>query len=112
MWSTIANLKENLNKIALDVHDKDEEEDEVSKESSVSDSWNSNGFVRSNGVDRVLLSEDLIVRLNKENGSIKQNLEATNAALSASRIEGSRASTSGTSSIKMYECLLGACRFS
>ncbi|KEH18779.1 golgin candidate 3 isoform X2 [Medicago truncatula] len=100
MWSTIANLKENLNKIALDVHDKDEEEDEVSKESSVSDSWNSNGFVRSNGVDRVLLSEDLIVRLNKENGSIKQNLEATNAALSASRIEGSRASTSGTSSIK------------
>jgi len=45
--------------------------------------------------------QDLIVRLNKENGSIKQNLEATNAALSASRIEGSRASTSGTSSIKV-----------
>jgi hypothetical protein len=45
--------------------------------------------------------QDLIVRLNKENGSVKQNLEATNAALSASRIEGSRASTSGTFSIKV-----------
>lgn len=116
MWSTIANLKENLNKIALDVHDEDEED-----ESSVSDRRNSNGFAGfksgivsplANGVDRVSFSEDLIVRLNKENGSVKQNLEATNAALSASRIEGSRASTSGTFSIKMYECLLGACRFS
>jgi hypothetical protein len=45
--------------------------------------------------------QDQIVRLNKENGSLKQNLVATNAALSASRVEGSRASTSGTSSMKV-----------
>ncbi|XP_004510700.1 golgin candidate 3-like isoform X2 [Cicer arietinum] len=150
MWGTIANLKDNLNKIALDVHD---DEDEMlrmyggetpanGEESSVTDRRSSNGFVRSksaiksplsNGVDHVSLSEmeqykaeikrlqaseaeikalsvnyaallkdkeDQIVRLNKEYGSLKQNLAATNAALSASRIEGSRASTSGTSSIK------------
>lgn len=61
MWSTIANLKENLNKIALDVHDEDEED-----ESSVSDRRNSNGFAGfksgivsplANGVDRVSFSE-------------------------------------------------------
>ncbi|XP_047148670.1 golgin candidate 3-like, partial [Vigna umbellata] len=40
--------------------------------------------------------EDHIVKLNKENGSLKQNLEATNAALRVSRIEGSGVSTNGT----------------
>lgn len=29
MWSTVANLKENLNKIALDVHYPDDDEDDV-----------------------------------------------------------------------------------
>ncbi|KAK2406944.1 golgin candidate [Trifolium repens] len=145
MWSTIANLKENLNKIALDVHEQDEEDEMLriyAEESSISDRRNSNGFIRSesgirsplaNGIDHVYLSEteqykaeikrfqaseaeikalsvnyaallkekeDQIVRLNKENVSLKQNLVATNAALSASRVEGSRASTSGTSSMK------------
>ncbi|XP_045790346.1 golgin candidate 3-like isoform X1 [Trifolium pratense] len=141
MWSTIANLKENLNKIALDVHEEDEMFRIYGEESSVSDRRNSNGFVRSsgirsplaNGVDHVSISEteqykaeikrlqaseaeikalsvnyaallkekeDQIVKLNKENGSLKQNLVATNTALSASRVEGSRASTSGTSSMK------------
>ncbi|MCI60207.1 golgin candidate 3-like, partial [Trifolium medium] len=68
MWSTIANLKENLNKIALDVHEQDEEDEMFriyGEESSVSDRWNSNGFVRSsgirspltNGVDHVSISE-------------------------------------------------------
>ncbi|PNY07314.1 golgin candidate 4-like protein [Trifolium pratense] len=153
MWSTIANLKENLNKIALDVHEEDEMFRIYGEESSVSDRRNSNGFVRSsgirsplaNGVDHVSISEteqykaeikrlqaseaeikalelkvgwacalsmfksegpvqlykDQIVKLNKENGSLKQNLVATNTALSASRVEGSRASTSGTSSMKV-----------
>lgn len=74
MWGTIANLKDNLNKIALDVHD---DEDEMlrmyggetpanGEESSVTDRRSSNGFVRSksaiksplsNGVDHVSLSE-------------------------------------------------------
>ena len=43
-------------------------------------------------------SQDQIVRLNKENGSLKQNLEATNAALRVSRTE---ASTNGTYSVKV-----------
>ncbi|XP_058754327.1 golgin candidate 3-like [Vicia villosa] len=152
MWGTIANLKENLNKIALGVHC-EEEDDEMlriyggeitsnGEESRVSDRRNSNGFVRSksgirspltHGIDHVSVSEieqykaeikrlqsseaeikalsvnyaallkdkeGQIVRLNKENGSLKQNLEAANAAPYASRNEVSRASTSGTSSIK------------
>lgn len=78
MWGTIANLKENLNKIALDVHDDDDEdEDEMLRmyadgslanrsDSAVSDRRNSKGFVSSksgiksplaNGVDCVSLSE-------------------------------------------------------
>ncbi|XP_019456353.1 PREDICTED: golgin candidate 3-like isoform X2 [Lupinus angustifolius] len=145
MWGTIANLKENLNKIALDVHDGDDDEillrmyggstTNGDHNSAVSDRRNSNGFAHSksplaNGIDHseveqykaeikrlqaseaeikalsvnyaALLKEkeDQIVRLNKENGSLKQNMEATNAALRVSKAEGSIASTNGTYSVK------------
>ncbi|KAK7292740.1 hypothetical protein RJT34_15592 [Clitoria ternatea] len=150
MWGTIANFKENLNKIALDVHDDDD--DDILRiygaaspangdDSSFSDRRSSHGsasskFIRSplgNGVDHASPSEveqykaeikklqaseaeikalsvnyaallkekeDQIVKLNTENGSLKQNLEATNAALNVSRIEGSGASTNGTYIVK------------
>ncbi|KAM5555511.1 hypothetical protein ABKV19_023441 [Rosa sericea] len=57
MWGTIANLKENLNKIAQDVHDdSDEEEFEIyastngggGQGSSISDRRNSHSFAHSN----------------------------------------------------------------
>lgn len=64
MWSSIANLKENLNKIALDVHDDDDEEEDLNIYGSTngggdfldSDRRNSNGFrysrsPMSNGVE-------------------------------------------------------------
>jgi len=37
--------------------------------------------------------QDLISRLNRENGSLKQNLDATNAALSTARNEASKSSS-------------------
>ncbi|KAK7389883.1 hypothetical protein VNO78_25179 [Psophocarpus tetragonolobus] len=149
MWGTIANLKENLNKIALDVHDDDDDDDDeilraygtgspsngdlsaVSRRSSHG-SARSKSAIRSplsNGIDHASLpeieqykaeirklqaseaeikalsvnyaallkeKEDHIIKLNKENGSLKQNLEATNAALCVSRIESPGASTNGT----------------
>lgn len=49
----------------------------------------------------ILTFQDQVVRLNKENGSLKQNLEATNAALRVSRAEGSVASINGTYSVKV-----------
>lgn len=136
MWSTIANLKENLNKIAQDVHDDEDDEDlEIygsangGVASPVSGRRNSHSFARSvsvsvsrsplaNGFDSAhnpeieqykadikrlqeseaeikalsinyaaLLKEkeDQISRLNKENGSLKNNLETTTAALNVSR---------------------------
>ncbi|KAG5021806.1 hypothetical protein JHK85_018148 [Glycine max] len=152
MWGTIANFKENLNKIALDVHD-DDDDDEIFRaygagspangdNSVVSDRRSSRGSTRSklgirsplaNGIDHASLheieqykaeikklqaseaeikalsvnyaallkeKEDHIFKLNKENSSLKQNLEATNAALRVSRIEGSGASTNGTYTVK------------
>ncbi|XP_017442454.1 golgin candidate 3 isoform X2 [Vigna angularis] len=149
MWGTIANFKENLNKIALDVHD----DDEILREygtgitangdnSAVSGRRSSHGSASpksgitsplANGIDHASLpeieqykaeikklqaseaeikalsvnyaallkeKEDHIVKLNKENGSLKQNLEATNAALRVSRIEGSGVSTNGTYTVK------------
>ncbi|KAL5792317.1 hypothetical protein ACOSP7_000911 [Xanthoceras sorbifolium] len=142
MWGTIANLKENLNKIALDVHDDDDDEEEFKiygsrngDDSSVSDRRNSHRFAHSMSVSRSPVSngidsphnpeverykaeikrlqeseaeikalsvnyaallkdkEDLISRLNRENGSLKQNLDATNAALSTAKNESSKAST-------------------
>ncbi|WJX77477.1 hypothetical protein P8452_60781 [Trifolium repens] len=132
MWSTIANLKENLNKIALDVHDDDDDAVIASygippdgQSPTVSDRRNSRGSAHSNSISRspaangitdnpyaseieqyraeikrlqaseaeikalsvnyaALLKEkeDHIIRLNKENGSLKQNLEATSPASS------------------------------
>lgn len=57
MWSSIANLKENLNKIALDVHDDDDEEEDLTTYGSNnggldSDRRNSNGFRYSRSVSR------------------------------------------------------------
>lgn len=63
MWGNIANLKENLNKIALDVHDEDEDEEDFKihgsgneDHSSVSDRRNSYRYAHSqspvsNGID-------------------------------------------------------------
>jgi len=49
MWSSIENLKENLHKIVLDVHEDDDEEDDLHKYGSAngvsnSDRRNSSGF--------------------------------------------------------------------
>ncbi|PIN20186.1 hypothetical protein CDL12_07148 [Handroanthus impetiginosus] len=136
MWSSVANLKESLSKIALDVHDDDDEElsmysstprDQLENGNSVSERRISRNFSRSNtpthspivnGLDSpsnheieqykaeikrlqeseaeikalsvnyaALLKEkeDQISKLTEENGSLKQNLLTTNAALSASR---------------------------
>lgn len=61
MWNSIANLKENLNKIALDVHDDDDdEEDELEiyasrngvQDSPVSYRRNSHSFAHSKSVSR------------------------------------------------------------
>jgi hypothetical protein len=59
MWSTIANLKENLNKIALDVHDDDDDAVIASygippdgQSPTVSDRRNSRGSAHSNSISR------------------------------------------------------------
>lgn len=63
MWSTIANLKENLNKIALDVHDDDDEELQIhapvvaAEDPSVSDRRFSHKYAHSNGIDSAYNSE-------------------------------------------------------
>ncbi|KAL2330221.1 hypothetical protein Fmac_017802 [Flemingia macrophylla] len=120
MWGTIANFKENLNKIALDVHhahDDDQDDAVFPSDASVSDRRNSHSFAHSKSptavsdhpyaseieqykaeIKRLQASEaeikalsvnyaallkereDQIVRLNRENGSLKQNLEATSPA--------------------------------
>lgn len=72
MWGTIANLKENLNKIALDVHDDDDEmllrmyggTPPNGDNSAVSDRRNSHGFAHSksalaNGIDHAEVSLSL-----------------------------------------------------
>ncbi|XVF33245.1 hypothetical protein REPUB_Repub17cG0152300 [Reevesia pubescens] len=147
MWSSIANLKENLNKIALDVHDDDDEELEIygsgnGDHSPFFERRNSHRFALSkpvsfspiaNGIDSPFNSEidryraeikklqesegeikalsvnyaallkekeEQISRLNQENGSLKQNLNVTNAALSAARSESSKISSNGTNALK------------
>ncbi|XP_022770506.1 golgin candidate 4-like isoform X2 [Durio zibethinus] len=147
MWSSIANLKENLNKIALDVHDDDDEDLEIygsvnGDHSPVFNRRNSHRFAHSKPVSpspvangmyspfnseierykaeikklqqseaeikalsvnyAALLKEkeEQISRLNHENGSLKQNLNVTNAALSAARSESSKVSTNGTNALK------------
>ncbi|ESQ43922.1 hypothetical protein EUTSA_v10005812mg [Eutrema salsugineum] len=142
MWSSIENLKENLNKIALDVHEDDEEEDDLHRygssngigDVSDSDRRNSSGFRSSRSVSRYPISngiespvnheierykveikklqdseadikalsvnyaallrekEDQISRLNQENGSLKQTLTSTSAALKEARTDISRES--------------------
>ncbi|KAK8466303.1 hypothetical protein PHAVU_008G057500 [Phaseolus vulgaris] len=123
MWGTIANFKENLNKIALDVHyahDDDDDDEHHLVSPAVSDRRNSHTFAHSNSlpsspppngmtdhpyaseieqykaeIKRLQASEaevkalsvnyaailkekeDHIVRLNKENGSLKQNLDTS-----------------------------------
>ncbi|XVF73109.1 hypothetical protein PTKIN_Ptkin12aG0175100 [Pterospermum kingtungense] len=147
MWSSIANLKENLNKIALDVHDDDDEELEIYGSQNGDNSpffsrRNSHRFSHSNsvslspianGIDSPINSEveryraeikklkeseaeikalsvnyaallkekeEQISRLNQENGSLKQNLNATSAALSAARSESSKVLSNGINALK------------
>lgn len=59
-------------------------------------------ILTTNSLFSLMAFQDHIVKLNKENGSLKQNLEATNAALRVSRIEGSGASTNGTYTVKVF----------
>jgi len=62
MWSSIENLKQNLNKIALDVHDDDDDDDEELEihassngyDSPVFDRRNSHRFAHSKSVSRSL----------------------------------------------------------
>ncbi|KAH1073687.1 hypothetical protein J1N35_026015 [Gossypium stocksii] len=147
MWSSIADLKENLHKIALDVYDDEDEEREIygsgnGDHSPFFDRRNSHRFAHSkpvsvspiaNGTDSPINSEieryraeikklqeseaeikalsfnyaallkekeEQISRLNQENGSLKQNLNATNAALSAARSESSKVSSNGINASK------------
>ncbi|KAG4115523.1 hypothetical protein ERO13_D12G110000v2 [Gossypium hirsutum] len=147
MWSSIADLKENLHKIALDVYDDEDEEREIygsgnGDHSPFFDRRNSHRFAHSkpvsvspiaNGTDSPINSEieryraeikklqeseaeikalsfnyaallkekeEQISRLNQENGSLKQNLNATNAALSAARSESSEVSSNGINAPK------------
>lgn len=76
MWSSIANLKENLNKIALDVHDDDDEEEEedLTNYGSTnggghfpdSDRRNSNGFRYSRSVSRSPMANGVESPVNNE----------------------------------------------
>ncbi|XP_052480221.1 golgin candidate 3 isoform X1 [Gossypium raimondii] len=114
MWTSIANLKENLNKIKLDVHGDDDEELEIygsenGRHSTFSDRRNSHTFAHSkpvsfsslaSGIDSPFNSEEQIFRVNQENGSLKQNLNATNAAPSAARSEISEVSNNGINALK------------
>ncbi|CAK9328811.1 unnamed protein product [Citrullus colocynthis] len=149
MWSSIANLKENLNKIALDVHHDDDEEEFAiygsngeDADVSVSDRRNSHSFAHFNPVTRspvangiedarhpeieqykaeikrlqeserdikslsmnyaALLKEkeELILRLSKENGSLKQSLDAINTSTSSPKAESSKSSVNGTNEMK------------
>ncbi|MBA0772443.1 hypothetical protein Gotri_007812 [Gossypium trilobum] len=134
MWSSIADLKENLHKIALDVHDDEDEEREIygsgnGDHSPFFDRRNSHRFAHSKPVSieryraeikklqeseaeikalsfnyAALLKEkeEQISRLNQENGSLKQNLNATNAALSAARSESSKVSSNGINAPKPF----------
>ncbi|XP_059634279.1 golgin candidate 4 isoform X2 [Cornus florida] len=144
MWSSIANLKENLNKIALDVHDDDDEEEALEiynsrdlRDSSVSDRRISHSSAShspvANGFDSPYISEieqykteikrlreseaeikalsvnyaallkekeDRIFRLNEENGLLKQNLDATSAAMKASKNESFKTSANSLNVVK------------
>ncbi|XP_023639487.1 golgin candidate 4 isoform X1 [Capsella rubella] len=74
MWSSIANLKENLNKIALDVHDDDEDDEDLTIYGSTngggdfldSDRRNSNGFRYSRSVSRSPMANGVESPVNHE----------------------------------------------
>ncbi|THG22635.1 hypothetical protein TEA_028356 [Camellia sinensis var. sinensis] len=159
MWSTIANLKENLNKMALDVHHHDydydydyhDDNEQQEEELGIYDSPNRNGHLVSDhrfshnfayslqpshsnrfedspdnfeveqykveikrlheseaeikalSVNYAALlkeKEDRISRLNEENSLLKQNLNATNAALNSSRNESFKTSTNSMNGLK------------
>ncbi|CAN4108340.1 unnamed protein product [Withania somnifera] len=103
MWSSIENLKENLNRIALEIHDDDDEDDgklsiynsgDRADSNSVSDRRVSRNFAHSksptyhspiaNGFDSAHNPEDQVSRLNEENSSLKQSLQSS-SPLSASK---------------------------
>lgn len=81
MWSTIANLKENLNKIALDVHDDEEDELQIyspvaaAEDPSVSDRRVSHNYAHSNGIDSVYNSE--VICLNVASSLRKWNCKVS-----------------------------------
>ncbi|XP_065859773.1 golgin candidate 4 isoform X2 [Euphorbia lathyris] len=148
MWSSIESLKQNLNKIALDVHDEDDDgvfgihSSTNGHDLSFSDRRSSHSFAHSNAASRSPLpngidspynseieqykaeirkvkeseseikalsvnyaallkeKEDQISRLNQENGSLRQNLDATKEALNVSRSENSRVSTNSIHAVK------------
>ncbi|XP_052193410.1 golgin candidate 4 [Diospyros lotus] len=145
MWSSIANLKENLHKIALDVHDDEELQiynsparesppfsdrrfaHTLAHSSPASRSPRANGFdspydseieqyrseikrlqeseaeIKAISVNYAALlkeKEDWISRLDAENRSLKQNLDATNAALNASRNESFKTSANNLNGLK------------
>ncbi|XP_028103370.1 golgin candidate 4-like isoform X1 [Camellia sinensis] len=165
MWSTIANLKENLNKMALDVHHHDydydydyhDDNEQQEEELGIYDSPNRNGHLVSDhrfshnfayslqpshsnrfedspdnfeveqykveikrlheseaeikalSVNYAALlkeKEDRISRLNEENSLLKQNLNATNAALNSSRNESFKTSTNSMNGLKELADLL------
>ncbi|KAG2252470.1 hypothetical protein Bca52824_082606 [Brassica carinata] len=72
MWSSIENLKENLNKIALDVYDEDEEDEEVLH---IYSSVNVGGGRNSSGHSRYQISSGI------ESPAHHENLTSTSAAL-------------------------------
>ncbi|XP_050237693.1 golgin candidate 4 [Mercurialis annua] len=144
MWSSIEALKQNLNKIALDVHEDGDDEIYASTNGGgdYSDRRNSHSYAHSksasrspsaNGIDSPINSEsekykaeirrlqeseseikalsvnyaallkekeDQIATLNQENGSLKQNLDATKEALNVSRSEILKSSTNGIHMLK------------
>ncbi|CAE6053006.1 unnamed protein product [Arabidopsis arenosa] len=74
MWSSVANLKENLNKIAHDVHDDDEDDEDLTIYGSTnggsdfldSDRRNSNGFRYSRSVSRSPMANGVESPVNHE----------------------------------------------
>lgn len=74
MWSSVANLKENLNKIAHDVHDDDEDDEDLTIYRSTngggdfldSDRRNSNGFRYSRSVSRSPMANGVESPVNHE----------------------------------------------
>ncbi|CAN4111519.1 unnamed protein product [Withania somnifera] len=100
MWSSIESLKENLNRIAVEIHDDDDEQLSIynsgdpTDSNSLSDRRISRNFARSKsptypspiayGFDSAHDPEDQVSRLNEENSSLKRSLQSS-SPLSASK---------------------------